>query len=114
MASVLRAAGPGTGPAGRRRYARGVGELLNHFVEDPRVCDYLADQRAALEYRVMTGVDPEELESLLVRGWRRLGPFYCRPACSGCFECVPLRIPVASFAPSGSQQRAARRADRKS
>jgi arginine-tRNA-protein transferase len=89
-----------------------VGELLNHFVEDPRVCDYLADQRASLEYRVMTAVDPEELESLLIRGWRRLGPFYFRPACSGCFECVPLRIPVARFAPSGSQQRAARRARR--
>ena len=61
-----------------------VGELRSHFVEDPRVCDYLADQRASLEYRVMTAVGPEELESLLVRGWRRLGPFYFRPACSGC------------------------------
>ena len=89
-----------------------MGELLNHFVEDPRVCDYLAGERATLEYRVMTGVAPEELEALLVRGWRRLGPFYFRPACAGCFECVPLRIPVASFAPSRSQQRAARRARR--
>ena len=89
-----------------------MGELLNHFVEDPRVCDYLPGERAALEYRVMSGVGPEELESLLVRGWRRLGPFYFRPACAGCFECVPLRIPVASFAPSRSQQRAARRARR--
>jgi hypothetical protein len=52
-----------------------VGELRSHFVEDPRVCDYLAGERAALEYRVMTGVGSEELESLLVRGWRRLGPF---------------------------------------
>lgn len=89
-----------------------MGELHNHFVEDPRVCDYLAGQSAALEYRVMTGVGPEELESLLVRGWRRLGPFYFRPACAGCFECVPLRIPVASFVPSRSQERAARRARR--
>jgi len=89
-----------------------VGELLNHFVEDPRACDYLPDERATLEYRVMSGVGPEELESLLVRGWRRLGPFYFRPACAGCFECVPLRIPVATFAPSGSQARAARRVRR--
>ena len=90
----------------------GVGELHNHFVEDPRVCDYLADERATLEYQVMTGVHPEQLESLLMRGWRRLGPFYFRPACAGCFECVALRIPVASFTPSGSQERAARRARR--
>lgn len=89
-----------------------MGELLNHFVEDPRGCDYLAAQRASLEYRVMTGVGVDELEALLVRGWRRLGPFYFRPACAGCFECVSLRIPVASFVPTASQKRAARRARR--
>jgi leucyl-tRNA---protein transferase len=89
-----------------------VGELLSHFVEDPRACDYLPALRAALEYRVMTAVDPEELEALLVRGWRRLGPFYFRPACAGCFECVSLRIPVATFAPTASQKRADARARR--
>jgi arginine-tRNA-protein transferase len=89
-----------------------VGELQQHFVEDPRPCDYLAAERAALEYRVMTDVAPEELEALLVRGWRRLGPFYFRPACAGCFECVPLRIPVRTFTPTPSQRRAERRARR--
>jgi arginine-tRNA-protein transferase len=89
-----------------------VGDLLNHFVEDPRVCDYLPDQRASLEYRVMTDVDADELEAMLARGWRRLGPFYFRPACAGCFECMPLRIPVASFAATASQQRARRRLGR--
>jgi arginyl-tRNA--protein-N-Asp/Glu arginylyltransferase len=89
-----------------------VGELLNHFIEDPRVCDYLAAERASLEYRVMTGVGADELEAMLVRGWRRLGPFYFRPACAGCLECVSLRIPVASFVPTSSQKRAARRIGR--
>jgi leucyl-tRNA---protein transferase len=89
-----------------------MGELIDQFVEDPRACDYLDAQRASLEYRVMTGVDPDELEAMLVRGWRRLGPFYFRPACAGCLECVSLRIPVASFRPTASQQRAARRARR--
>jgi arginine-tRNA-protein transferase len=89
-----------------------VGHLVNHFIEDPRACDYLAAERASLEYRVMTDVKPEELESLLARGWRRLGPFYFRPACGGCFECLSLRIPVASFVPTSSQKRAARRAGR--
>lgn len=93
----------------RRAYARAVGEVLNQFVEDPRECDYLPAQLASLEYRVMTGVDGAELERMLVRGWRRLGPFYFRPACAGCLECVPLRIPVASFAPTPSQKRARRR-----
>jgi arginine-tRNA-protein transferase len=89
-----------------------VGELLNHFVEDPRTCDYLPAQRASLEYRVMTGVGADELEAMLVRGWRRLGPFYFRPACAGCFECMPLRIPVATFAATASQRRARRRLGR--
>ena len=89
-----------------------MGELLNHFVEDPRRCDYLPGQRAALEYRVMTGVGLEELDDLLARGWRRLGPFYFRPACVGCLECVPLRVPVGSFAPTPSQKRALARVRR--
>jgi len=89
-----------------------VGELLEHFVEDPRACDYLPAQLASLEYKVMTGVGVEEHEAMLARGWRRLGPFYFRPACAGCFECMPLRIPVASFAPTASQKRAERRARR--
>ncbi|HUG53671.1 MAG TPA: arginyltransferase [Vicinamibacteria bacterium] len=90
----------------------GMGDVVSHFIEEPRSCDYLPGQRASLEYRVMTKVGPDELETMLVRGWRRLGPFYYRPACGGCLECVPLRIPVASFVPSRSQARARRRASR--
>lgn len=89
-----------------------MGEIRERFVEPPRQCDYLADRRASLEYRVMVDVSPEELEALLVRGWRRLGPFYFRPACAGCFECVPLRIPVDAFVPTHSQRRARRRMGR--
>ena len=89
-----------------------MAEVREHFVEPPRQCDYLAGQRASLEYRVMTGVSAPELEALLVRGWRRLGPFYFRPACAGCVECVPLRIPVRDFTPTPSQRRARRRIGR--
>src|SRR4051812_13417899 len=60
----------------------------------------------------MTGVGLDEHEALLLRGWRRMGPFYFRPACAGCLECVSLRLPVASFIPTASQRRAARRARR--
>ena len=89
-----------------------MGEVQEHFIEPPRQCDYLADRRASLEYRVMGDVSPEELEVLLARGWRRLGPFYFRPACAGCFECVSLRIPVGAFVPTPSQRRARRRIGR--
>jgi arginine-tRNA-protein transferase len=94
------------------RYARAVTQWQDHFVEDPRPCDYLPTERASLEYRVMAHLDAVALEALLVRGWRRLGPFYFRPACAGCFECVPLRIPVAAFRPTRSQARALARSRR--
>lgn len=53
----------------------------------------------------MLEVDPEELDHLLERGWRRFGPAYFRPGCPSCEECVPLRIPVARFRPSRTQRR---------
>ena len=62
-----------------------------------------------MEYRVMTNVTPDELEWMLTRGWRRFGHLYFRPACPACSECVSLRIPVATFAPTKSQRRAWKR-----
>ena len=85
---------------------------LKQLVEPPRVCSYLPEQTASLEYRVMTGVSAEEYEAMLVRGWRRFGPVYFRPACTGCFECLSLRVPVSGFAPTESQRRALRRCRR--
>lgn len=80
--------------------------LLAHEVEEPRPCSYLPGREAALENLVMQEVSPEEYEHLLVRGWRRFGPVYFRPACASCGECVSLRIPVADFRPNRSQRRA--------
>jgi arginyl-tRNA--protein-N-Asp/Glu arginylyltransferase len=86
----------------------GARSVLAHFVEEPRPCSYLGDRDASLECRIMTGVGVDELESLLVRGWRRQGPLYFRPSCAGCRECVSLRLPVARFRPTRGQRRAAR------
>ncbi len=55
---------------------------------------------------MLVNVGPQELEAMLERGWRRFGPAYFRPACSPCGECVPLRLPAATFQPSRSQRRA--------
>src|ERR1700761_7826705 len=82
--------------------------VLERFVEKPRTCAYLAERRASLEVRVMLDVSAEDTDALLERGWRRFGPIYFRPACEGCAECVSLRVPTATFAPSKSQRRAAR------
>jgi arginine-tRNA-protein transferase len=88
-----------------------MARLLKHLVEAPRACSYLPDTIATLEHRLMLDVGPDELDRLLERGWRRFGPDYFRPSCPSCSKCVPIRIPVASFAPTKSQRRARRKAE---
>ena len=84
--------------------------LLQHFTEPPRECTYLPDKVASLEIRLELDVDADELEARLARGWRRFGPTYFRPACAACDECLTLRIPTRTFAPSKSQRRARKNA----
>jgi arginine-tRNA-protein transferase len=86
-----------------------MANLHLHLPDEHEPCGYLADHEATMEYRVMTEVSPEEMEWMLMRGWRRFGHLYFRPICPGCAECVSLRIPVATFAPSKSQRRAWKR-----
>ena len=81
-------------------------------MEEARPCAYLSDQKASLEYRLMVNVTPDELEALLLRGWRRFGPAYFRPACKPCGECVSIRLDVDRFLASASQKRALRRSRR--
>ncbi len=83
-----------------------MARLLRQFIEHPRECSYLPDQSASLESLIMVDVSQAELEARLVRGYRRFGADYFRPACLSCSQCLPTRVPVASFRPSKSQRRA--------
>lgn len=85
-----------------------MARVLELLVEEPRPCSYLDDREASLEHHLLLDVSPEELEERLVRGWRRFGPDYFRPACEGCRACVSTRVPTESFRPSKSQRRAAK------
>ncbi len=89
-----------------------MARLVRHFVEEPRGCSYLASVQASLEYRLMVEVSPHELESMLVRGWRRFGPAYFRPACRPCHGCISVRLDVSRFEASPSQRRAWKRVQR--
>jgi leucyl-tRNA---protein transferase len=79
------------------------------FLSEPHDCEYLPGATAQTAYRLLVDPTPDELGHLLARGWRRFGPIAFRPACETCAECVPLRIPVATFRPSRSQRRARNR-----
>ena len=83
-----------------------MARLISRQVEPERECGYLPAKRASLDTRVMLDVTSNELAELLVRGWRRFGPVYFRPACAACAECVPIRVPVHAFRPNQSQRRA--------
>lgn len=89
-----------------------MARLVRHFIEEPRPCSYLANVKASLEYRLMVDVSPLELQELILRGWRRFGPAYFRPACASCMECVSIRLDVHRFIPTLSQRRGLKRSKR--
>ena len=72
-------------------------------------CSYLPGRSACSAY-----ADPGLLldvatySSLAAQGFRRSGDLVYRPHCAGCAACVPVRIPVARFAPNRSQLRSLR------
>lgn len=80
---------------------------LRFFATAPRPCSYLAGRSA-----ISVFADPEaHLSVALYRqlaeyGFRRSGNDLYVPACPGCSECVPVRIPVAEFTRSRNQNRA--------
>src|SRR5438094_747253 len=86
-----------------------MARLLAHQISPEEACAYLPGLCAAQEYQILMDVTAADVQAMLERGWRRFGPVYFRPACAGCMACVSLRVPVADFAPSKSQRRAAGR-----
>lgn len=80
---------------------------LTLLPEDP--CPYLPDRRARMRAFAAERIHPLLYHWLMDRGFRRSGSFFYQPACRGCRQCIPLRVPVSKFKPSKSQRRAARR-----
>lgn len=72
-------------------------------------CAYLPGQTATDLFAIDSRIDSRLYADLMDLGFRRSGRAFYRPTCAGCSECVPIRVPVASFRPSASQTRVLRR-----
>lgn len=58
-----------------------------------------------MEHRLIGEIRGEDYESLLMRGWRRFGLDFFRPACPTCVKCRSLRLEARGFKPDKSQRR---------
>jgi arginyl-tRNA--protein-N-Asp/Glu arginylyltransferase len=72
-------------------------------------CPYLPGREAHHVNLVPTPLVPGLYHSLMDLNFRRSGPIFYRPACSGCTACRALRVPVADFKPTRAQRRCLRR-----
>ena len=79
--------------------------LTTPELEEPARCGYLPECQRQCRYFLAEGVTADELDRLLLRGWRKFGPYFFRPACPGCRACTPLRVKVADYSLSRSQKR---------
>ncbi|HJQ57784.1 MAG TPA: arginyltransferase [Vineibacter sp.] len=88
-------------------FIRQTAAPLRFFRTTPALrCPYLPNRFETKLVTELGGPDALDLHDQLTdAGFRRSHHYVYKPLCGSCQACVPVRIPVAAFAPSRSQRR---------
>lgn len=79
------------------------------FAHDCGPCPYLPERRWRTLSLIVDELEAEDLERMLAQGFRRCARSCYINVCRGCQECIPIRVPIATFQMSRSQRSAWRK-----
>lgn len=68
-------------------------------------CPYIEGRKFRQRYSILSDLDGEEVDYLLLNGWRHFGNYFFMPNCRECSACTPIRTLVTEFKPSKSQRK---------
>lgn len=76
---------------------------------DEHACPYLPGRSSSSRAFWAQRMPGKLYHRFMDAGFRRSGKVFYQPVCRGCRACQPIRVPVATFAPSKSQRRVFKR-----